>query len=283
MAEIVVVQCSLEEDLGPFSRYLWQQKLPHRIVEHEDRQLLLVGSNDDAMLVARSYREFKAGNTELPPLKREQKEHEALWAQWWQTPATLLLVILSLLGYLIVRFDGDYDLVRYLTFFDFQRVGFSVQFSFEPSQLWRLFTPVFLHFSILHIVFNSLWLWDLGRRIERLRGTLGMVAIVSFLGVGSNLTQAMFAEISVFGGMSGVIYGLLGFGWVWSAICPEKNIGIPPVVVNFMLIWMFACLFGLAEMLGAGAVANASHVGGLVLGMILGALAAGLEKITHPS
>ena len=271
MAEIIVIETTLDEDLSTFSRYLWRQKLPHRILENNDRQLLLVGSENDAAQVSRAYRDFLAGITELPELQREESvELQSLGLQLVKTPVTLSCLLLSILGFFIVYLDKDYGLVRYLTFFQFERVGTHVIFSLPQGEYWRLITPIFLHFGLLHIVFNTLWLWDLGRRIELIQGSDRMIGIVLVMGLGSNIAQSIYEPAGVFGGMSGVIYGLLGYGWIWSLLCPEKSLHIPKPVLIFMLAWLVLCVLGFATLLGAGDVANAAHVGGLVMGMMLG-------------
>ncbi|MEE8057561.1 MAG: rhomboid family intramembrane serine protease [Pseudomonadales bacterium] len=276
MTEIIVVEASLEDDLQEFSRYLWQQKLPHRIVEENSRQLLLVGSKSDAEHVSLAYRDYLAGKTELPDIQRiKSTELPNLGRQLLKTPVTLSCLLLSILGFFIVYFDKDYHLVHYLTFFQFERVGFHTVFTIPQGEYWRLITPIFLHFGVLHIVFNALWLWDLGRRIEIIQGSDRMIGIVLVMGLGSNLAQYLYAQIGVFGGMSGVIYGLLGYGWFWSYLCPEKSLHIPKPVMIFMLVWLVLCVLGFASWLGVGEVANAAHVGGLVMGIMLG-LGAGI-------
>ena len=276
MAEFIVVQASLEDSLQDFSQYLWKQKVPHRIVTENGKQLLLVGSEHDAIQVSQAYKVFREGSGELPEISRSQgAELVSLKKRILAAPVTMLLLVLSVLGFLLVEFDPEFNYVRYLTFFEFERQGRYIVFSLPTGEYWRFLTPIFLHFSWLHIVFNTLWLWDLGGRIERIQGSLSMCGIVMVMGLGSNIAQSMFANVSVFGGMSGVIYGLLGYGWMWSLLCPEDSVGIPRSVLIFMLLWLVVCIFGGASLLGAGAVANAAHVGGLVMGVILG-VAAGL-------
>lgn len=276
MTEYVVIQTSIDDNLKGFSRYLWQHKLAHRIVVEQDQQLLLVGNEQDARQVSEAYRAWLAGENDLPvitassPLNTSGVRRTLLAA-----PVTATLVFLSICGFFLVQFDSRYDYVSWFTFYDFNIFGGRAFFSLPKDEYWRLITPIFLHFGWLHIVFNSLMLWELGKRVEILQGSDRMIGIVMVMGLGSNLAQSIYSGANVFGGMSGVIYGLLGYGWAWSTLCPQRSLGIPRALLIFMLASMLLFIFGAANLLGVGAVANAAHVGGLVMGLILG-LAAGL-------
>ncbi len=281
MAEIIVVKAPVEENLSDFSRYLWQQQMPHRILLHNDIQLLLVGSESDAVQVAKAFQLYQDGEINLPDIRPSQPKRLGAFDWLKQTPVTLVLLLLSIAGYFLVITDHQLEYARYLTFFDIELSGRSIQFSMPSGEYWRLITPAFLHFSVLHIVFNGLWLWELGRRIEVLHGGFLMAGITVFLAIGSNLAQAMFAEAGIFGGMSGVIYGLLAYGWIWSVLCPHQSVGIPKAVFIFMLLWMVLCMTGFVDALGAGSVANAAHVGGFVMGLILGGVSGLVERSSN--
>lgn len=271
MAEIIVVETSIDDNLRDFSQYLWRQKVSHRIVENNGRQFLVVGSEDDAKQVSLAYRHFQNGSEKpLDIAPRENTGFASLVQQVRDVPVTLGLLLLGIAGFFVVYLDSDYGLVAQLTFTEFAQVNGRTVFRLPSGEYWRLITPIFLHFGILHIVFNTLWLWDLGRRIELLQGSVRMISLVMLMGVGSNIAQYLFTENAVFGGMSGVIYGLLGYGWIWSYLRPEESLQIPKAVINFMLAWLVICLVGLTTLLGAGNVANAAHVGGLIMGMVLG-------------
>ena len=79
----------------------------------------------------------------------------------------------------------------------------------------------------------------------------------------------------MFGGMSGVIYGLLGYSWLWSRITGDPLLRLPTGLLGFMVGWLLLCMSGVVEALGFGAIANAAHAAGLAVGMALG-LGAGL-------
>lgn len=134
------------------------------------------------------------------------------------------------------------------------------------GEVWRLLTPIFLHFGIFHIVFNMLWLSSLGMTIERARGSLRFVLFVVFIGVTSNLAQYATAG-PTFGGMSGVVYGLFGYILMKSRYEPEAGMHLPPNTTFWMIGWLVLCAAGVI-----GAVANAAHVMGLGVGMTLGSL-----------
>jgi GlpG protein len=165
--------------------------------------------------------------------------------------------------------------MHWLTFTDFRVNGQQLVFenvasTYARGQYWRLLTPVFLHFGVLHLAFNMLWYWEFGRRLESARGRMTALAVLLITGAGGNIAQYIFDGSAMFGGMSGVIYGLLGYAWVWSGLTGDRSLALPRGVLVFMLVWLLVCMSGVIDFLGFGAVANAAHGAGLVLGMLLG-------------
>jgi GlpG protein len=160
--------------------------------------------------------------------------------------------------------------IAYLTFSPFDVVAGKLLFSDMGGQYWRLITPIFLHFGWLHIVFNTLWLWELGRGVERAVGSINTLLLLLVIAGISNVCQYVMSGPTLFGGMSGVVYGLLGFAWVAPLFQPRWIIQPAPAIMLFMVGWLLVCLFGVVEVLGFGAIANAAHVGGLVCGAVLG-------------
>lgn len=281
MTEIVVVETSPDEDLTRFSQHLWQQGISHRIVEHSGRQLLLVGHKDVAIEVRRAYESMLSGEEILPNilLANDEPLGSSFFQALYKFPVTIGFVFFSILGALLVHFDPGFEWVRYLTFYDFDRVGAHIIFSLPHSEYWRLITPIFLHFGLMHIAFNMSLLWFAGRQIELLQGSVRMLGISMVIGLGSNILQAMYSEVAVFGGMSGVVYGLLGYGWIWNLLRPEKSLHIPNVIFYFSLAMMVLGFAGFIGLLGAGKVANVAHLGGLIMGLLMGLGAGLIDKL----
>ena len=200
---------------------------------------------------------------------------------WRQAPVTALFALISILVFLFFYLGAPQQWISYLTFMPFDIVGRQLVFSTMDGQYWRLVTPVFLHFGWLHITFNCLWLWELGGRIERVLGswnTLGMLLVVAVV---SNTGQYLYSGPALFGGMSGVVYGLLGFGWVAPILQPRWPLQPAPAIVAFMVGWLLLCMTGVMGILGAGAVANAAHVGGLVCGGLLGLVLGLMSRLQY--
>jgi GlpG protein len=132
------------------------------------------------------------------------------------------------------------------------------------GELWRLLSPIFIHFGFIHLLFNMLWLKDLGSAIEKLISARLLLALVVVVGIFSNLVQFYFAGPN-FGGMSGVVYGLLGYVWMKSRFDPASGFYVDKQTVIWMVGWFFLCVTG-----AMGPVGNYAHGAGLVTGMIWG-------------
>lgn len=147
------------------------------------------------------------------------------------------------------------------------------------GQWWRLVTYMFLHGGIWHIGFNMWCLWDLGQLCESLYGRWTYAAIYFLTGIAAGLTSVGWNPGVMSVGASGAIFGLAG------ALAASYYLGefslpseaIRPALRSLMFFIGFNVLFGIGYNVffgGNGGVDNAAHIGGLISGLILGALIA---------
>jgi len=186
-------------------------------------------------------------------------------------PIIITAVIIAFLS----NFGSVITLLEPLTFtqINITNLGYFSMLSFdqtyiENNQWWRLISPIFLHFSFAHLAFNCLWIYILGEKIERIDGSLIFISLVIFTAISSNSLQFFWNGSSLFGGLSGVIYGLIGFCMIIEMDSSRDIYDIPPGLYMFMVIWMILGFLGILELFGFGSVANFAHLGGLVSGII---------------
>ncbi len=186
-----------------------------------------------------------------------------------QTPFTSIILALCALVYIFSYFGASQPIEQAVII---RPLGVLMQ----THEWWRLIGPVFLHFSVLHIVFNLLWWWVLGTQLERMFGTTSLVIMFLVSGVASNLAQLLVSGPN-FGGLSGVVYALFGFVWWIGWLRPQWGIGLPRNLVLFLLAWL---VLGYADILWVN-MANEAHLFGLISGCLM-ALAshqiAGIKK-----
>jgi rhomboid protease GluP len=145
------------------------------------------------------------------------------------------------------------------------------------GEWWRLLTCVFVHGGIIHIGFNMWCLWSLGALAESLYGRWTYLAIYLICGVGSSLTSVFWHPYVPSVGASGAIFGLAG------ALIAAFKLGefsVPRAALSGTLrslgVFVFYNLiFGAV----IGTTDNAAHIGGLVTGLIVGALVALLAPL----
>lgn len=292
MAKIAALELSRDINLSQFSLFLRHEGIPHRINEAGEQQVLWVETPEQKDAVLDAYEHFKRG--ELPlvrmasaPVNSRRVSHKVL-SEVLRSPLTITLIVANILCFPVtIGVDEGHfsEWLRELTLLDFNLMGGSLQFAnldytLDSGELWRLVTPMLLHFGWMHIVFNLLWVWEIGRRIEWVCGARWLLPLVLLSSVSANLTQYFMSGASLFGGMSGVVFGLLGFALVWSQLLPTRTIGLPRGIYIIMLVFLVIGFSGAFDLLQLGSLANGAHLGGLIGGVVLGALAVAANQLS---
>jgi GlpG protein len=270
-----------QADLLPITQALWQHKIPHRVrqVNAEQQLWLQNASQADAALAICAEVLASAKGDALGPPPSAVKTSALSWVRlssissWLrQLPVTGLTLGLVVLVAIITQLGASLTTAAWLTFYPLiidTQVYLVTGYEHLWRQPWRLISPILLHFGWLHIVFNSLWWLDLGRRIEA-QSRWVLVMLLLLTGLAGNLAQA-WQGASLFGGLSGVIYGLLGYIYIIDRFNPQRYY-LPQSILLFMLLWLILGLTDVLSVVGFGSMANMAHLGGLLAGVGFGLL-----------
>ncbi len=139
--------------------------------------------------------------------------------------------------------------------------------SIKAGEVWRLFTPMLLHGSMMHLAFNMLNLVFLGGVVERIHGRWFFLFVFLVCGGIGTLTQIMLPPAwggSLVIGASGGVLGLFGFIWIRPKFQPGYPVEIPPIGVIYMLGFLALCFTPMMPN-----IANGAHIGGLLTGMLI--------------
>jgi len=139
--------------------------------------------------------------------------------------------------------------------------------------VWQVVTYQFMHASIVHLVFNCLGLYFIGRGVEAMLSKKAFLALYFSGGVFGGLLQALSGLIPVFGaaptvGASAALMALLG------AFCMQFyhqrfHMMFPPVTLRGKHLLIVVAIFdGLGVLTGGGGVAHFAHLGGLATGVL---------------
>jgi membrane associated rhomboid family serine protease len=153
-------------------------------------------------------------------------------------------------------------------------LGLVPAFVMHRFWVWQLATYMFLHGGIFHIVFNMLALWMFGAELERIWGTRYFLKFYLVTGIGAGALTVLFSLLpfdfaqhiqrSIIIGASGSVYGLL---LAYALYFPDRPIYmyfVFPIPAKVFVTIMGAIAF-FSSLSDAGGVANATHLGGLVV------------------
>lgn len=288
-----------QRDAERFAAYLVTQGID-ALTEPDTEQYAIWVRDEDQLTPAREalsefkldpqHTRYRGAEKSAEAIRREdlqrrsaaQKNVVEMRSRWRQpnasrVPFTMTLIVMSI-GVTLVSGFGDAKRGLGLTFN--QQIPFCnpVDYLRSPEQnplvslakgeVWRAVTPIFWHLSMMHLVFNMIWLYQLGSLLESLKGTVRLGLFVLVIAILSNLAQALAPQYlggtPSFGGMSGVVYGLFGYVWIKSVFVREPGFAISQATVIIMFIWLFLCMTPAVPR-----VANVAHVVGLLTGVCL--------------
>ena len=267
----------IDIDLFQYSQFLHSKGVNHRIIEESGQQVIWVNSDVEVQLVNGSlpmYLEQIASGTLKQAAPGQHSGNNsgknflnAMLRAFVASPVTLLLVLVCLLVAAMSLLGSEPGRVSFLFYPLVASDGLLALASDldSPTVLLRTLTPMFLHFGELHLVFNMLWLWYFGKQLEAIQPTwvfLSLVILTSFV---SNTTQYLAIDYNNFGGMSGVVYGLVGYTWVIHTFMPRSYL-----LLNNTMFAFFIVALVLMEIIASSWIATAAHMGGLLSGLLVG-------------
>jgi membrane associated rhomboid family serine protease/cytochrome c-type biogenesis protein CcmH/NrfG len=138
------------------------------------------------------------------------------------------------------------------------------------TQPWRILTSNYVHIGFVHIAVNMWALWQLGRPAERIFGRWVYFVIYTATGISGSLLSLLHDPMVVSAGASGALFGLVGA--LIAALYLGKLPFPKPVRDGLLknLVWVAVINLGLGASIAG--IDNAGHVGGLVMGLALGAI-----------
>jgi len=282
------------------STYLLSVTIANKIDQHEGHYELWIEKRECLEQAKEIYADFIADPDNIKFSNVEVVDHDRVKAQklkslyrknfkrkYQRNYVTIGLMVVSVLVYLLMQSQYVNQCMFYLSIAPWGAQAFAfikqnMSYFNQPgalaslqvpaiwlSQPWRLLSPMFLHFSIFHILFNMFWLYDLGSLIEQKEPAWFYPLLIVSASLLSNILQYV-VDGPGFGGMSGVVYGLFAYIWLSAKFNPMSGYWIRQDIVVWMLGWFVLCFTGFL-----GPVANYGHLGGLLAGGLL----AGLKRV----
>lgn len=266
----------IEINLLRFSQFLHGQRVAHRINEESGQQVIWVQDERHAELVRDALAEWSFDESPASDSSAASHTHSgsmpirglnALLRACWQAPISFSLILASLVVAVVSLLGSEVQRVASLFYPLLDTSGFFPLLGSMGSlgDALRSLTPILLHFGELHLVFNMLWLWYFGSQLESVQPRylyLILIILCAFVG---NTTQYLYSGFNNFGGMSGVVYGLVGYAWVTQAFMPQS-----PQLINNRMFVVFVIALLAMELFASSWIASAAHVGGLLAGLIWG-------------
>lgn len=280
---IKVASLPIDVNLLRFSQSLRSQGVEHRIFEEAGQQVIWVESEAQADFVRQalqgwSFEEDSDADVGEKPANSlsgsASKPHSSIvnslirtLISFRSTPITFALILACAIVALISELGVESQRVAWLFYPLLPSDSLqSLLAGINSLEFFvRTFTPMILHFGELHLIFNMLWLWYFGKQLEGTHPRLLFAALILLTSFAGNTSQYLYSQFNNFGGMSGVIYGLVGYAWLTHRFMPKSYL-----MINNSMFVVFVIALIAMEFVAGSMIASAAHLGGLVTGLLFG-------------
>ena len=181
---------------------------------------------------------------------------------------TIILIIINVLVFLILEVIGQTESAVFMM----EHGAMYPPYIQENGEYWRLFTAMFLHFGLKHLLHNMVMLGAAGQILERAVGKIKFIVIYLIAGLGGSILSYMQMlqneEYAVSAGASGAVFGIVG-ALAWVVILHKGS--YETLTGTGMLVMIALCLY---YGVSTGNVDNWGHIGGLVMGFLMGIVCA---------
>ena len=185
-------------------------------------------------------------------------------------PVTVALILINVLVFIAVELTGTSQNAWHVLDYGAAYTPYIVQ----NGEVYRLFTSMFLHFGIEHLVNNMLVLFVLGSRLEQVIGKLRFLFIYLAGGMAGNIFSLILElrnqDFLVSAGASGAVFAVMG-AMIYVVIRNKGWLG-DLSMRQILVMATFSLYFGFTS----SGVDNAAHIGGMIAGFVLAVL------IWHP-
>jgi membrane associated rhomboid family serine protease len=186
-----------------------------------------------------------------------------------RTPVVTYAVLALIVGVFLLEYQSSNGRFGARTLLEYGAMKPSLV---NHGEVWLLLTLMFVHLSILHILFNGIALYSLGTFVERIYGSLRYAVIYFVSGLGASLASYLYMVLAheniISGGASGAIFGIAGvvmvMGVLGDSVVPRA------VAIQLSLSMLVLVVLNIAFDFTTPEIDWRAHVGGLIVGMILG-------------
>lgn len=176
-----------------------------------------------------------------------------------QPIVTYIIMAICIILYILMEIFGNGS-TNNITLLKF---GANLDVLVKNGEYYRLFTSIFLHIGIMHLLCNMYSLYIIGREVESLFGKVKYIIIFILSGIFGSILSIAFSHNVISAGASGAIFGLLGallyFGLYYRTYLGETLIRsiIPILIINLIIGFL------------SPGIDMAAHIGGFVGGILV--------------